>query len=228
MDLHAGFRDGLIFTSELFFRHQGAYSCVPKRPMICDKCYSNSGSFHAHGRYKRWLKTMKNWVLTRVRVWKQRWLCLCCGRTMNTGPPDVLPYVPLCTLVIIIVLWSYLDGKRGLRNCIPGQLSNDITARSVARYLKRAKRACMKTQQAIREVLMEIKEPRPWEEGFFSGLSPPQSLLERHRLDPSQATILWRALAMLLRGSETLSASPCLLMARARKKAEQRRSPFMM
>jgi hypothetical protein len=128
---------------------------------------------------------------------------------------------------MVIVLWSYLDGKRGLRNCIPGRLSNDTTARSVARYLKRAKRVCMKTQQAIREVLMEIKEPRPWEECFFSGLSPPQSLLERHR-DPSQVTILWRALAMLLRGSETLSASPCLLMARARKKAEQRRSPFMM
>ena len=227
MDLHAGFRDGLIFTSDLFFRHQGAYSCVPKRPMICDKCSSDSGSFHAHGRYKRWLKTMKDWVLTRVLVWKHRWLCLCCGRTMNTGPPDVLPYVPLCTLVMLIVLWSYLDGGRGLRNCIPGQLSNDTTARSVARYLKRAKKACMKTQQSIREVLMEIKEPRPGEECFFSGLSPPRSLLDRHR-DPSQVTILWRALAMLLLGSETLSASPCLLMARARKKAEQRRSPFMM
>ena len=228
MDLHAGFRDGLIFSSDLFFRHQGAYSCVPERPMICDKCYSDSGSFHAHGRYKRWLKTMKNWVLTRVRVWKHRWLCLCCGRTMNTGPPDVLPYVPLCTLVIVIVLWSYLDGKRGLRNCIPGQLSDDTTAKSVARYLKRAKSVCMKTQQAIREVLIETKEPRPWEECFFSGLSPPESLIRRHRRDPSQAIILWRALAMLLRGSETLSSSPCPLMARARKKAEQRRSPFMM
>jgi hypothetical protein len=147
---------------------------------------------------------------------------------MNTGPPDVLPYVPLCTLVIVIVLWSYLDGKRGLRNCIPGQLSDDTTAKSVARYLKRAKSVCMKTQQAIREVLIETKEPRPWEECFFSGLSPPESLIRRHRRDPSQAIILWRALAMLLRGSETLSSSPCHLMARARKKAEQRRSPFMI
>ena len=228
MGLVSGFRDGLIFTSDLFFRHQGAYSCAPQRPMICDKCYSDSGSFHAHGRYKRWLKTMKNWVLTRVRVWKHRWLCLCCGRTMNTGPPDVLPYVPLCTLVIIIVLWSYLDGKRGLRNCIPGQLSDDITARSVARYLKRAKRASMKTQQAIREVLMEIEQPRPWEECFFSGLSPPQSLIGRHHHDPSQAVTLWRALAMLLGGSEILSASPAPLMARAREKAEQRKSRFLI
>ena len=196
--------------------------------MICDKCYSDSGSFHAHGRYKRRLKTMKKWVLTRVLVWKHRWLCLCCGRTMSTGPPDVLPYLPFCTLVIVILLWSYLDGERGIRKCIRGELAYDVTARTLARYLKRAKAVCLKTQQAIREVLMEIKKPRPWEECFFSGLSPPESLIGRHRRDPSQATTLWRALAMLLRGSETLLASPCHLMARARKKAEQRRSPFLV
>jgi hypothetical protein len=131
-------------------------------------------------------------------------------------------------MVIVIVLWSYLDGKRGLRSCIPGQLSDDTTARSVARYLKRAKSVCLKTQQAIREVLIETKEPRPWEECFFSGLSPPESLIGRHRRDPSQAVILWRALAMLLRGSKTLSASPCLLMARAKEKAEQRKSRFLI
>jgi hypothetical protein len=76
--------------------------------------------------------------------------------------------------------------------------------------------------------LMEIKEPRPWEECFFSGLSPPESLIGRHRRDPSQASILWRVLAMLLRGSETLSTSPCHLMARARQKAEQRKSRFLI
>jgi hypothetical protein len=227
MGLLSGFRDGLVFSSDLFFLHQGAYSCVPRRPTICDKCYSESGSFHAHGRYKRWLKTLKSWVLTPVRVWKHRWLCLCCGKTMSTGPPDVLPHIPLCTLVIVALVWSYLNGRCGFYNAIPSELDSAATPRTLARYVKRAKHLCMKTQQAVREVLIEIKEPRPWEECFFSGLSPPQSLLERHR-DPSQVTILWRALAMLLRGSETLSASPCLLMARARKKAEQRRSPFMM
>ncbi|MFQ5918369.1 MAG: hypothetical protein ACE5I0_11215, partial [Candidatus Binatia bacterium] len=69
--------------------------------------------------------------------------------------------------------------------------------------------------------------PRPWEECFAHGLSPPQSLIKRHR-DPSQANILWRALAMLLRGSETLSVNPCLLMARAREKAEKRKSRFLI
>jgi hypothetical protein len=227
MGLLSCFRDGFLFTSGKYFLHKGAYTRVPERPCLCDKCHSDSGCFHAHGRYTRWVKTLKDAVLTPVRVWRQRWLCLCCGRTMSNGTPDVLPYVPNCTLVILALLWSYLEGGKGIHKSIPQELYEAATPRTLARYLKRSKRVCMKTQQAIREVLMEIKEPRPWEEGFFSGLSPPRSLLERHR-DPSQVTILWRALAMLLRGSETLSASPCLLMARARKKAEQRRSPFMM
>jgi hypothetical protein len=227
MGLSSGFRNGLIFASEMFFLHQGAYGCTPQRPTICDKCQSRSGSFHAHGRYKRWLKTMKNLVLTRVQVWRHRWLCLCCGRTMSTGPQDVLSHGPLCTLVVAALLWAYLDGGKGIHTCIPQELDEAASPRTLARYLKRATALCLKTQQAIREVLMEQMEPGPWEKCFKSGLSPPESLLNRHR-EPSQAAILWRALSMLLKGSKTLSANPCLLMARAKEKAETRRSRFLI
>jgi hypothetical protein len=227
MSLEPGFQDGLIFASNLFFLHQGTFSCAPKKPAICDKCLSDSGCFHAHGRYKRWVKTMKEFALTAVRVWKHRWLCLCCGRTMSTGPPDVLPYIPLCTLVIVALLWSYLDGEKGIHKALPSELEHSVGARTLARYVKRAKALCLNTQQAIREVFIEQKEPRPWEECFPSGLSPPSSLCKRHR-EPSSAGMLWRALSMLLQGSKTLSASPCLLMARAREKSEQRHAPFLV
>jgi len=170
---------------------------------------------------------MKAFALRVVRVWKHRWLCLCCGRTMNTGPPDVLPYIPLCTLVIVMLLWGYLNGETGTHNAFPKELEHSVGARTLARYLKRAKALCLNTQQAIREVLIEQKEPRPWEECFHSGLSPPPSLTKRHR-EPSPAGMLWRALSMLLYGSKTLSASPCLLMARAREKSEQRLAPFLV
>jgi len=227
MGLVSGFQNGLIFASDVFFRHQGAYSCAPKKPTVCDKCLSRSGCFHAHGRYRRWVKTMKEFALTSVRVWRHRWLCLCCGRTMSTGPPDVLPYIPLCTLVIMALLWTYLDGRKGIYNAVPSELDRAAAPRTLARYLKRAKALCLKTQQAIREVLIEQKEPRPWEECFQSGLSPPASLIKRHR-EPSPSSMLWRTLAMLLQGSQTLATSPCLLMARAREKAEQRQAPFLM
>ena len=216
-----------MFVSDLFFLHRGAYSCAPRRPGVCDKCHSDSGCFHAHGRYRRWIKTLKDFVLSRDRVWRHRWLCLCCGRTMSTGPPDVLPYLPVCTLVVVALLWCYLDGEKGIHHAIEPELDDAASPRTLARYLKRAKALCLKTQQAIREVLIEQKEPGPWEQCFKSGLSPPASLMKRHR-EPSPAGMLWRALAMLLKGSETLATQPCLLMARARQKAEQRQAPFLM
>ena len=112
-------------------------------------------------------------------------------------------------------------------NCIPQELDKATAPRTLARYLKRAKAVCMETQQAIREVLIEIKEPRPWDESFAEGLSPPGKLIKRHR-DPSAVSVLWRALAMLLTGSEALSTAPCLLMARARSKSQHRNCRFLL
>jgi len=227
MGLPSGFQDGLIFVSNLFFRHQGGYCCTPERPCVCDKCLSRSGAFHAHGRFRRWVKTLRNFTLTPVRVWKHRWLCLCCGRTMSTGPADVLPYIQVCTLVLVALLWSYLNGEKGIHNALPSELEHAACPRTLARYLRRAKALGLKTQQAIREVLIEQKEPRPWEECFRSGLSPPAALIRRHRESPP-AGVLWRTLSMLLEGSQALAALPCLLMAWARQKAKQRLAPFLI
>lgn len=146
---------------------------------------------------------------------------------MSTGPPDVLAHIPVCTLVIVALLWSYLDGGRGIHNSIPQELDEAAEPRTLARYLRRAKAVCLETQQAIREVLIETIEPRPWEQRFAQGRSPPERLIKRHR-NPSQTGMLWRALAMLLSGSQTLSVNPCLLMARARTKAELRGSRFLL
>lgn len=227
MGLLSNFQDGLVFVSQVFFRHQGVYACVPDRPVVCNKCRSDSGCFHAHGRYKRWLITFRKQALTRVRVWKHRWLCLCCGRTMSTGPQDALPNVAVCTLVIVALLWVYLEGDNGIHKCIPQELDRAASPRTLARYLKRAKAACLETQQAIREVLIEIIEPRPWDECFAEGLSPPEKLIKRHR-EPSTVSTLWRALEMLFIGSETLSTTPCILMARARTKSEHRNCRFLL
>jgi len=227
MGLLSGLGDGLIFASGTFSWHQGAYSGVAERPGVCDKCHSDCGGFHAHGRYKRSLTTLSNWALTKVAIWRQRWLCLRCERTMSTGPPDVIAHIPICTLVIVALLWSYLQGQSGIHNSIPPELEGAAEPRTLARYLKRAKAACLQTQQAIREALIEIKEPRPWDEAFPQGLSPPQRLINRHR-EPSLVATLWRAVAMLLIGSETLSIAPCVLMARAKTKAQQRSSRFLL
>jgi len=170
---------------------------------------------------------MKDFAVNAVQVWRHRWLCLCCGQTMSTGPPDVLPHIPFCTLLVVALLWCYLDGGKGVHNALPPELEHSVSTKTVARYLKRAKALSVKTQQAIREVLIEQKDPRPWEECFPSGLSPPACFLNRHH-ESSPSAKLWRALAMLLQGSQTLATSPCLLMARAREKSEQRLARFLL
>ena len=123
---------------------------------------------------------------------------------------DVLPYIPNCTLVILALLWSYLEGEKGIYKSIPQELDEAATPRTLARYLKRAKAVCLETQQAIREVLIETREPRPWDKSFHQGLSPPESLTKRYR-DSTKAITLWRSLAILLIGSKTLSVTPSLL-----------------
>jgi len=160
MGLLSGFQDGFLFTSGKYFLYQGAYGSVPERPCLCDKCHSGSGCFHAHGRYTRWVKTLRHAILTPVRVWRQRWLCLCCGRTMSNGTPDVLPHVPNCTLVVLALLWAYIEGGKGMHNSIPQELDEAAAPRTLARYVKRAKALCLETQQAIREALIEASVRR--------------------------------------------------------------------
>ena len=214
-------KDGLVFTSAKFFKHQGAYTHVPKRPDICDKCDSRSGRFHAHGRYQRSLNTFKDHVVKRIKLWKHRWLCLCCGRTMSNGSEDVAAYKQNCTLVIVALLWAYLESGKGLHNCIPQKLHPAASPKTLNRYFKQAKTVCQQTQQVIRQVLIELTEPRPWDDCFSHGLSPPKGFFKRHR-DVPNTRDLWRTLSMLRMGSKNLSKAPCLLMARARTAAQQK------
>lgn len=220
-------KNGLVFTSGKFFKHQGAYARVPERPGICDKCDSRSGRFHAHGRYPRSLTTFKDHFLKTIKIWKYRWLCLCCGRTMSNGSEDIVAYKQNCTLVIVALLWAYLESGKGLHSCIPEKLYQAASPKTLFRYFKQAKTVSRQTQQAIREVLIEVTEPRPWDDCFFHGLSPPEGFFKRHR-NAQKTEALWRALTMLRIGSRNLSKAPSLLMARARTAAQQKHLQFLV
>ena len=85
------------------------------------------------------------------------------------------PFAPWSLSLCCGAIWM---GERAPTMPSPQNWSIRVGARTLARYLKRAKALCLKTQQAIREVLIEQKEPRPWEECFQDGLSPPASLMQ--------------------------------------------------
>jgi hypothetical protein len=146
---------------------------------------------------------------------------------MNNGTADVLAYVPNCTLMIAALLWAYFQNEVGYYKHCDGHLDQAAAPRTLARYIKRAKAVCRTTQQVIRQVLIERSEPRPWDQGFAHGLSPPDWLIKRHR--NSDATgILWRALAMLDIGAKKLLIAPCVLMARAKIKSEIHNIRFLL
>jgi len=220
------FGNGYAFVSKKVFKHQGAYALVKEPPRLCDKCSGTSGTFHAHGRYQRSLTTLKNRTATKIKIWINRWLCLHCGKTMIQPPPDVIHHVPNCTLIITALLWGYLDREKGLYHAIPEELDGVAEPGTLARYLRKAGTVAEITQQAIREVLIQIKEPEPWDKGFIYGLPPPRRQHKRFARSP-KSPILWRAIAILVNACEILSISPCLIMARARHIMRNRRMRFL-
>jgi hypothetical protein len=94
--------------------------------------------------------------------------------------------------------------------------------------MNRAQELALPTQQAIREVLMDIVEPETWKNLFQGGLSPPEELVNRRRKNPDTVIMLWRAFAILVNGS-TATGEPCsTLLSRAQERSTQIQRPFLI
>ncbi|MBI4933412.1 MAG: hypothetical protein HY828_06005 [Actinobacteria bacterium] len=156
--------------------------------------------------------------LTSVWLLKQRWLDASTGRTCHSRPPDDVPWLHFCTLVIALKLWSWLDGGRGVASApsVVEDVDDRPCPRTVQRWLLRAQRYAMEIQQAIRLAVIERSEPRPVETLFPGGLSPPDHLVRRRWRDPPALDKLWRALALLMSGARGLCVPAAVLLAEAR------------
>jgi hypothetical protein len=176
----------------------------------------------------RWLRTFVDGRIDRIRLRKPRYLCLTCHQTFSLDPPEVLPYKRYSSFLIVLCLWSYLVSMAGMHHCLPGAVSEDISARTVARHLSLAKALAVETQQAIREVLIRKTEPRPVEDLFPGGLDPPESLRRKQSKEPDTAGTLWRALSMLRQGAQALSIDPRTLLAWAQQSSRAKKRSFLL
>jgi transposase-like protein len=174
------------------------------------------------------LKTFVDGQIKRIRLRKPRFLCLSCQKTFSLNPPEVIPYKRYCSFLIVLCLWSYLVCSSGIHHCLPGAFSEDVSARTVARFIKAAKQTAEATQQFIREVLIRKMEPRPVEELFPGGLDPPESLRRKQSKEPDTTTTLWRTLYMLRQGAQALPIDPRTLLAWANKTSQARKQPFLL
>lgn len=173
---------------------------------------------HAHGSFPRRMWVLDRGHLRRVRLHKARWLDPVTGRTCHSRPPDDLPRLHTCLLVVALKLWSWLDGGRGVQHPreVIGALEDRPVPRTVQRWLARAQPYAMEIQQAVRLAIIERSEPRPVETLFPGGLSPPGHVVRRPWRDPPALDKLWRALAMLLGGALGLCIPAAVLLAEAR------------
>jgi glycine/D-amino acid oxidase-like deaminating enzyme len=133
-----------------------------------------------------------------------------------------------CTLIVFLKLLVCLDSQRGFHNReeVFEDLGEVVSDRTVQRWLKRAMENAVSIQQAIGAAARDRREPRPGEDLFEGGLSPPDDFYARPWANPLAAESLWRAIAMLLVASRELGVNASLLLAEARRRCQRTEKPF--
>ncbi len=186
--------------------------------------------WHGHGSFSRWLRVLGPNGLSRLRLWKPRWLDPKAKVTCHSRPPDELGRVSVCSLTFVLLLYGYLQAAQGAarHHAVLDVLENAVTRRTILRWMPRACARAKEIQQAMRLAVIERSEPRPVERLFPRGLSPPDSLGQRNWRDPQAATILWRGLAILITGAVKLKVPAAILLAEARGRSATPQSPLLI
>ena len=95
-------------------RHDGSYLYRGERP---------DPGWHAYGTTPRRLLCLSQGEIVVVRLLKPRWKHVETGVTCHSRPPDEMVGARACSLVVVLVLWSWLSSPVGLlrhRAVLPG------------------------------------------------------------------------------------------------------------
>ena len=183
-----------------------------------------------HGTFPRLLYVLTLEGLKRVLLHKQRWKrrepVAGLPRTCHSRPPNDLAQVWSCAAVVALSLWSWLHADAGLHTHEPvlPELREHPSTRTRQRWLARALPLATATQQALRRTTIERSEPRPVEQLFESGLSPPK----RRWRNPSSVWTLETGLAYLMKATVTLDVTIPRLLAEARGRWHRKDKPFLI
>lgn len=176
--------------------------------------------WHAHGYFACELLFIEGDRLVRRRVFKRRWLDPASGRTTHSRPPDALPYFRVSTVLVIVLLARFLSLAVPEVDAL--ELEDVRSERTLQRWRRRADDVALSVQQAVRHALIERCEPRPVEQLFEGGLSPPGDSTAAS----TSVTTLQRGLSMALRGARALQIPLAVLLAEARGRWTEPTSRF--
>jgi hypothetical protein len=153
-------------------------------------------------------------------LFRRRWRFGRSGRTHQDRSPDEVGRRHVVLLVLLLKLWGWLSSEKGLlrhEEVIPS-LTKHGCERTLSRWLARALPCALDFERAVVFGTVERSEPRPVEQLFPRGLSPPDTLLRRRWRDPARTSTLWQGLAWLLGGAIELGLSTTALLAEVRRR----------
>jgi hypothetical protein len=172
---------------------------------------------HGHGMFSRMLWVLVGEKLQHVKLWKQRWLDPCTGKTCHSRPPDECRAFHSCLLIVMLRLWAWLDGQQGLAKGteVHQELTMHPPPARVQSWLGRLLPHAYSISKAVADTI-KGSEPRPDEQTIQRGQSPPDGLRRRRWRDPSRVGSIWRAIADLIGGALDRGISAAVLLAEAR------------
>lgn len=175
--------------------------------------------WHGHGYFPKWLTMLVSGQPERIRVYKHRWIHVETGRTTHSRPDDDPVMVRYCMLIVMLRIWGWVSSAAGFHNrteVFEGLESNCGGDRTVQRWTRAAMSNGIEIQQAIRLVIIEESEPRPFERLFEGDLSPPDGVMKRRWTSSTQLNALYQGYAMLLVAARELAKHASRLLAGAR------------
>lgn len=218
-------RDSLLILAGVYVRRSdGSFQFTGARP---------PGGWHGHGWTKKSIVVLTDGKPHEVVLYKHRWLLVGTTTTCHSRPPDDPTSIRFCTLIVVLRVWAFINSAVGFNmrsELLPDLLEGAGSDRTVQRWTARAMGGALEIQQAIRAAILELRrsEPRPEEDWFRGGLSPPSVVTGRRWQSPTLHQTLWRAFAMLFVGAKELGVTVASLLAEARRRWHAQDDSFLI
>lgn len=155
-------------------------------------------------------------------IFRRRWLLRGTTRTVQDHGPDEVLGTRGSLLVVAVKLWTYLSSGRGVQTYdeVVDDLEQVGARRTVQRWLRGLAPSALRLQQALRTAVIERLEPRPVEDLFPGGVSPPWSVGCRRWKAPEGVYSLATALTFLFAGALALRTTATVLLAEAHRRLD--------
>jgi hypothetical protein len=155
-------------------------------------------------------------------ILRRRWRLRGTTQTRQDHCPDEVLGTRGSLLVLTVKLWTWLSSGRGVQTYDEAvdDLEQVGARRTVQRWLRGLAPRGLLLQQALRTAVIERLEPKPVEDLFPGGVSPPWSVGCRRWKAPDEVYSLATALTFLFAGAVVLGTTATVLLAEAHRRLD--------